>query len=231
MNYFGDRLLSVKSWYRPMITPVRSQTIVFIHEFQFQNGYAPSTDEMMQRFSLARSPVKERVDLLIRDGFATQQSRKSRTLQLTQKAIAYLQSIGKYQGNAGSISFQRKLPFLGEISAGFVSLPATTSEFLDFEHPNPETDFSLRVSGDSMIGAGIVNGASVIFKRVPDGYEPRPGEIVAAYVEGSGTTLKRFYRQDSIVILRAANPDYPDQKIDTCETSVQIQGVWRMTIA
>jgi repressor LexA len=44
-----------------------------------------------------------------------------------------------------------------------------------------------------MIGGGIINGASVILKRVPDGYEPRPGTIVAAYVEGSGTTLKGLW--------------------------------------
>ena len=99
---------------------------------------------------------------------------------MTEKAIAYLQSIGKYQGNSAESSSPIKIPCWGEIAAGFLSEPAISPELIDFECPDPKTDFSLRVSGDSMIGAGIANGASVIFKRVPDGYEPRPGQIVAA---------------------------------------------------
>jgi repressor LexA len=208
-----------------MVTFISLETIVVIHEFQIQNGFMPSIDEMMRELNRSRDPVKKRIDRLIRDGFATRQPRKSRTLQLTEKAIEYLKEIGKYQGDSEDLPSPTQIPFRGEIAAGYLSEPALSSEFIDFECPDPKTHFSLRVSGDSMIEAGILNGMTAIFKEVPVDYEPKPGTIVAACVEGSGTTLKRFYRQGSIVILRAANPKYPDQRIETCETSVKIQGV------
>jgi repressor LexA len=224
-----DVEIRVKTMLR--LSPAQEETLIKIHEFQVANRFASSIDDMMQELKLSRSAVQQRIDQLKKKGLITRQSGKSRTLQLTQKAIEYLQFIGKYRGNSENFPFPQKIPFWGEIAAGYLSEPAVSPEFIDFECPDPKTDFSLRVSGDSMIEAGILDGMTAIFKRVAENYEPKPGTIVAAYVEGFGTTLKRFYREGSIVILRPANPNYPDQEIDTGETSVQIQGIWRMTIA
>lgn len=65
--------------------------------------------------------------------------------------------------------------------------------------------FALRVRGDSMEGADISDGDVVIV----DAREPRPGDIVAALIDGE-TTLKRFIARDGDVFLQAENPKYPD---------------------
>jgi repressor LexA len=214
-----------------MVTKVLLETLVVIHQFQVEHEISPSIRDIRDVVERGQWSVQSRIDRLKELGYLTRDSDRRRSLRLTQKAIEYLQLIGKYQGNSQDSSSQRKIRFLGEIAAGYLSEPAVSPEFIDFECPDPQTDFSLRVSGDSMIGAGILDGMTAIFKHVPENYEPKPGTIIAAYVEGLGTTLKRFYREGSIVILRPANPNYPDQRIDPCETSVKIQGIWIMTIA
>lgn len=77
--------------------------------------------------------------------------------------------------------------------------------------------FAVRVRGDSMNGAGILEGDWAFFEVRP----PRSGDIVAALIDG-GTTLKRLVQEGGRVLLRAANPAYPDL---VPETHLEIQGV------
>jgi repressor LexA len=65
--------------------------------------------------------------------------------------------------------------------------------------------FALRVRGDSMIGAGIHDGDTVILEQ----REPRSNDIVSALIDGE-TTLKTFLREKGQPFLRAENPAYPD---------------------
>ena len=69
----------------------------------------------------------------------------------------------------------------------------------------PESSFLLQVSGDSMIGEGIMAGDLVIVER---GSEPKNGDIVIAEVDGEWT-MKYFKREGKQVVLEAANPQYP----------------------
>ena len=77
--------------------------------------------------------------------------------------------------------------------------------------------FALRVRGDSMTGAGILDGALVFVTP----REPHSGQIVAALIDGE-STLKRFLVQRSRPFLRAENPRYPDL---LPATELVIQGV------
>ena len=80
-----------------------------------------------------------------------------------------------------------------------------------------------------MIEDLIAEGDVVIMRPVPDPEQLKNGLIVAARVEGYGTTLKRFYRRGEQVTLKPANPKY--QPIEVTANSVQVQGVlvgvWR----
>ena len=69
----------------------------------------------------------------------------------------------------------------------------------------PDNAFALKVSGDSMIGAGIEDGDIVII--VPGG-DVFNGDIVIALIDGSEFTLKRLIKQDNMVILQPANDNY-----------------------
>jgi repressor LexA len=130
------------------------------------------------------------------------------------------------------------LPVRGEIAAGALFEPATETEeylTLDYAGRRPE-DFALRVSGRSMVGDCIPDGAFVVMRPVPDGYEPRPGEIVAVWVEGAGTTLKHFYQEKHVVVLESSNPEVPPQMVDTTEQRLDVQAThllthWRSRVA
>lgn len=130
------------------------------------------------------------------------------------------------------------LPIQGEIAAGAMFDPATGSqEYLLLDYAGRKAgDFALRVSGRSMVGDCIPDGAFVVMRPVPDGYEPRPGEIVAVWVEGAGTTLKHFYQEKHVVVLESSNPEVPPQMIDTTEQQVDVQAThllthWRSRLA
>ncbi len=100
------------------------------------------------------------------------------------------------------------LPLLGSIKAGSPSMEeAYETESVSLDHylvGNPGYTYLLRVSGDSMINAGINDGDLVIIDKKR---EHRNGDIVAAYIDGQWT-LKYIEQQESTVRLLAANPKY-----------------------
>ena len=101
------------------------------------------------------------------------------------------------------------LPIVGNVAAGFPS-PAEeelrdTISMDEYLVAKPDASFLLQVTGDSMTGAGIMEGDLVIVER---GKTPRNGDIVLAEVDGQWT-MKYFRRQGKEVVLEAANPAYP----------------------
>ena len=128
-------------------------------------------------------------------------------------------------------SEQEGIPILGAIAAGGLIEPFTdVVEELDLAKSmfSPQC-YALRVNGDSMIDAHIVEGDIVVMEPVKEPKSLKNGKIVAARVEGEGTTLKRFYRKGKQIILEAANAAYAP--IQVAATQVQVQGtlvgIWR----
>ncbi|MAR06828.1 MAG: peptidase S24 [Cyanobium sp. NAT70] len=118
-----------------------------------------------------------------------------------------------------------RLPLAGErIAAGF---PSPADDYIDvgidlneqlIRHPT--STFFLRVSGDSMIGAGIHHGDLLVVDRSLD---PTPGRVVVAILDGA-FTLKRLAHHRGRLRLEAANPTYPALELHRCG-DVQIWGV------
>ena len=116
-------------------------------------------------------------------------------------------------------------PLAGErIAAGF---PSPADDYVEvgidlneqlIRHPT--STFFLRVSGQSMIDAGIHDGDLLVVDR---SLEPRPGRVVVAVLDGA-FTLKRLARHRGRLRLEAANPDYPALELHRCG-EVQIWGV------
>jgi repressor LexA len=105
----------------------------------------------------------------------------------------------------------RRIPVLGRIAAGamayaeqnveeYISMP------LDDMAEDPAKLFALRVKGDSMINAGIREGDLVVFREQQ---AASAGAIVAAMVEDEAT-IKFYFQQGGRIVLKAANPLYPD---------------------
>jgi repressor LexA len=122
------------------------------------------------------------------------------------------------------------IPFLGSIPAGYpddAEFQTNESIAIDVTKmgvaPGAKM-FALKVSGNSMAGAGILDGDMVILEKND---EPKTEDIVAALIDGQ-TTLKRFLIRGSSVFLRAENPKYPDL---IPANDLLIQGVMRALVS
>ncbi len=103
-----------------------------------------------------------------------------------------------------------ELKLVGNIRAGFASPAedelADTISIGEYMIGHKESSFILKVDGDSMIDAGILEGDMVIFER---GRDPKNGDIVVALTE-DGYTLKYLKSTKDGIYLKAANSDYPN---------------------
>jgi SOS regulatory protein LexA len=125
----------------------------------------------------------------------------------------------------GHLKFKKSsfaIPMVGSVQAGF---PSPEEEALcdivsmdEYLITKPDASFLLKVSGDSMIGEGIMEGDLVIIEK---GRTPKIGDVVIAEVDGDWT-LKYFKKQSGKVYLEAANPKYP---IIRPKTELRLGGV------
>jgi len=148
----------------------------------------PSYSEMLRLFGVrSKNAVFKLVGHLVAAGLVL----KDRTGRLVPAAV------------------RKPVRLLGFIQAGFPN-PAEeeTVDLIsldDYLISNPQATFLLKVSGDSMVDAGIRPGDLVLIQK---DITPRPGDIVVASVDNEWT-LKYFERRGGTVVLRAANRKYP----------------------
>lgn len=183
-----------------------------------QHQHAPSIRQMMQAMKLkSPAPVQSRLDHLRKKGYVDWEIGQARTLRIVHPE--HLQAEVE------------QIPILGAIAAGGLIEPfVEVVDTLEFSPKQlPPQSYALRVNGDSMIDAHITDGDIVIMQPVQEPKAVKNGTIVAARVEGEGTTLKRFHLSKNEVTLEAANLRY--QPIRVSATQVEIQGsligVWR----
>jgi len=197
------------------LTEAQQELYDWLEEYISQHHYAPSIRQMMRAMNLkSPAPVQSRLDHLREKGYITWTDGKARTYRILHKLIESTPGV----------------PILGAIAAGGMVEPYTDAvERLDFASVLPAETFALRVMGDSMIEDHIADGDLVIVRPTAEPDKLKNGTIVAARVEGHGTTLKRFYRKSDRVTLKPANSKY--QPIEVPADQVQVQGVlvgiWR----
>lgn len=180
-----------------LLTERQRQLLDFLRQQQRQNGVMPSTREIQRHF-----------------GFASQTAAMSHLRALERKGV-----IQRHANKARAVVFPGDLdrpeivdiPLFGTIPAGFPTDTPPEQEgciSVDIETlgiPRHAQTFALKVRGDSMIEAHILDGDHVIMEFK----EPRRGDIVAALIDGE-TTLKRYVTQGNRPYLKAENPEYPD---------------------
>lgn len=187
----------------------------YLENYIQHHGYGPVIDEMMVAMKKSRGAIQNSLQYLERERYIERERGKARAMRILKPT-------------------QSGIPIWGTIAAGYLTEACTNGQdFLSLSGPNFQPDdFALQVDGDSMVNDGIADGAFVIMRPVSDSSLVKNGEIVAALVEGQGTTLKRFYRDGDQILLIAANPKYTPFRIDTKDCPVQIQGVlvsiWQM---
>ena len=179
-----------------MLTERQRNVLEFIQNEQREKGVTPSTREIQSHFGLAsQTSVMQYLAVLQRKGFIDRHARKARAL---------ITPVQKVRIN--------DIPIYGQIPAGMATLTEQTIEghvSLDARSVNASKNgrtFALRVRGDSMIDAHILDGDIVILE---DRKDVRNGDIVAALIDGE-TTLKRYVTERGRPYLKAENPRYPD---------------------
>jgi repressor LexA len=182
-----------------MNTLTERQTAVldFLRDFMVEHGHAPTEREIQAGMGFSsQSVARHYLAALEKRGAIVRSGGKARGLTLPGvRPAAALLSIPIY----GTIP--AGLPVAGEQTAeGFITVDADTLQL-----PRNARTFALKVRGDSMTGANIVDGDTIILEFK----DPRHGDIVAALIDGE-TTLKRYLVQRGKPWLRAENPKYPD---------------------
>ncbi len=196
------------------LTTAQQELYDWLVEYIRTTQHAPSIRQMMRAMNLkSPAPIQSRLERLKNKGYIDWTEGKARTIRIVNPIL----STG--------------IQVLGSIAAGGLVEPFTDfQETLDLSNFfNRDRCFALRVVGDSMIEDSIADGDLAILRSVAVDEQLKNGEIVAARVEGLGTTLKHFYCDDGNVTLKPSNPKYPP--IEAMAQSVQVQGilvgVWR----
>ena len=179
-----------------MLTERQNEILDFIQTEQREKGMTPSTREIQKHFGYAsQTSVMQYLGALERKGFLDRHARKARALITPMQKVRITD-----------------IPIYGEIPAGMSVLTEQAAEghiSLDAATVNASKSartFALRVRGDSMIDAHILDGDIVIME---DRKEARSGDIVAALIDGE-TTLKRYVMEHGRPYLKAENPLFPN---------------------
>ena len=191
-----------------MLTRRQKNVLDFIQSEQRGKGITPSTREIQKHFRFAsQTSVMQYLAALERKGFLSRHARKARAL------ITPVQKVRITD-----------VPIYGQIPAGMSTLSEQIIEghvSLDARSANTSNNgriFALRVRGDSMIGAHIIDGDIVILE---DRKDVQNGDIVAGLIDGE-TTLKRYVVEHGRPYLKAENSRYPDL---TPARELRIQGI------
>ena len=184
-----------------MLTARQQEIWNYLVEYVDRHGYPPTVREIGERVGLASpSTVHAHLANLERAGLLRRDPTKPRALEL----------LGRERREPDSASADQleiaRLPLLGEIAAGG---PLLAEQNIEEYLPMPAStkgDFLLRVKGESMIEAGILDGDLVIVQRAQDA---RNGEIVVALAGDDESideaTVKTFYREKNGIRLQPEN--------------------------
>jgi repressor LexA len=202
-----------------MLTERQQEIWNFLLEYVDGHGYPPTVREIGERVGLASpSTVHAHLANLERAGLLRRDPTKPRALEL----------IGRESAEPQPAADAVRLPLLGAIAAGGPLLAEQNVEDYLAMPTSTKGDFLLRVTGESMIGAGILDGDLVIVQRARDA---RNGEIVVALAgddeSADEATIKTFYRENGRIRLQPENDALEPIYAQYVEVIGRVVGVFR----
>jgi repressor LexA len=204
-----------------VLTERQRQILDFLASYLDAHGYPPTVREIGEAVGLASpSTVHAHLANLERAGLIKRDPTKPRALELADRS------------RSQPAEDVHRLPLVGEIAAGG---PLLADENIEEHLAVPDTlargdgeEFLLRVKGDSMVNAGILDGDIVVVHRQADA---RNGEIVVALAgqdEGANeATVKRFYREGGRVRLQPENDSLDPIYAEYVQILGVVTGVFR----
>jgi repressor LexA len=204
-----------------MVTERQRAILDYLRAFVDEHGYPPTVREIGEAVGL-RSPstVHAHLAQLERAGFLRRDPTKPRAIELTDR-----------RREADAPPDVHRLPLVGEIAAGSPLLAEQNIEdYLAVPEPLSAggEEFVLRVKGDSMVDAGILDGDFVVVQRRQDAEN---GQIVVALPGDDETadeaTVKRFFREDGRIRLQPENETLEPIYADHVQVLGKVIGVFR----
>lgn len=193
------------------LTPRQAEIWQFIRDYQEREGYPPTRLEIAERFGF-RSPnaVTEHLNAMARKG----------AIELTRDTSRGIRLLGVPE----PMPEEEGLPVVGEVAAGS---PLLAEQNITHHCPidpgvfSPRADYLLRVTGQSMSQAGILDGD---WLAVHATREARSGQVVVARI-GHEVTVKRLWLKGRRLELRPENPDFAPIVPDPEQGEVMIEGI------
>lgn len=192
------------------LTDRQRRVLDFIGEFMTAEGMPPTRAEIARALGFrSANAAEEHLRALARKGAIEMLPGASRGIRLRNPAAA---------------TSEQGLPLVGRVAAGQPILAAAHVEAhyrVDRALFKPRADYLLRVRGESMRDAGILDGDLLAVHRTPDA---RNGQIVVARLDDE-VTVKRFRRRGRQVQLLAENPAFTPIQVDLGQQSLVIEGI------
>ena len=198
-----------------LLTEKQQAILDFINDYIAEHQYPPSVREIGKHFKIYPATVQDHISAIERKGFLQKKRFQSRTLSVSRAS------------RPGGI------PVVGTVAAG---VPILAQENIEDIVHLPERwastgSFLLKVKGDSMVGAHILDGDYVL---VQPQQSARDGEIVVALI-GDEATVKRFYRTPKGIALKAENSGFKTIEVSTEDAAARgfqivglVSGVMRL---
>ncbi|MDR0463538.1 MAG: transcriptional repressor LexA [Treponema sp.] len=176
------------------LTDRQKQILSFIADYIKKNSYPPTIREIADHYSISVKGAHDHITALRKKGHLKHTDKRPRTMGLIHS---------RPEDND-----MMNIPILGSVAAGMPILSDENYDGSVMLHRSMlkknKKYFALKVKGDSMSGAGILEGDTAIIEKQSS---VRNGEIAVAVID-EAVTLKRFYKESARVRLQAENPAY-----------------------
>ena len=192
----------------------QTQIYNFLIEFTKSKGYPPSVREICQAVSLkSTSTVQGHLKRLEKKGLIYRDPTKPRALEIVELSNEEKELID--------------IPIVGKVTAGMPILATENIEDM-FQIPinyvkHNNDLFILKVTGDSMIEAGILDGDLAIIEQKNIATN---GDIVVALIENEAT-IKRFFKENGFIRLQPENKNYEPIIVEDCSILGKLVGIYR----
>jgi repressor LexA len=203
------------------LTKRQQEIFDFIKKYSAKYGYPPTVRDIGKAVGLASSStVHAHLANLEKIGLLRRDPSKPRALELLDRAV------GTAVDNVRSVVQSPGLPVVGAVQAGQPVLAEENIE--DYVQVPPQiggddAEFILRVRGDSMVDAGILDGDHVVVRKQESADD---GDVVVALV-GEEATVKRFFREADHVRLQPENAAYEPIRSKDVQILGRVIGLYR----
>lgn len=201
-----------------MLTAKQNRVLHYINDYSHKTGISPSVEEIRRHMKISStSGVHAYMQALVERGFIRKLPHKARAIEVLKMPETAAES------RETTMATTMQIPYYERIAAGsamanwaepdrLISLPSNLVNRKRGSH------YALKVSGDSMVGVGILDGDIAVMISTADA---KNGEIVAALIDGE-VTLKTIRLGKDKIILEPANSAYESKTYRVGE--VQVQG-------